>query len=95
MDWSLTGIDLLKRLLAFDYTKRITVDEALQSEYFSVVKEEEVEIVHDGLVERFECKNSMKTIRGTKCVLIILLIFVCRTHRQRNPCPQRRFENRV
>lgn len=60
-----SGLELLKRLLTFDVKKRITVDQSLDHEYFSEVRDKDHERFHKPVHFQFEnVQLNAKTLRG-------------------------------
>jgi len=58
------GLDLLSKLLVFDYRKRLTAEQALDHKYFTDVRDPEAERRHKQETFAFEDKDiSMKTLR--------------------------------
>jgi len=61
---SAAGLDLLSKLLVFDYRERLTAEEALKHEYFNDVRDVDAEIRHESVKYNFEdVKVNMKTLR--------------------------------
>lgn len=58
------GLDLITNLLAFDYRKRYTAEEALQHPYFNDVRDADAEIRHASVIYDFEDVSvDMQTLR--------------------------------
>lgn len=58
------GLDLLQKLLDFDYRKRLTSEQALQHPYFNDVRDQDAELRHEVVKYDFEdVKVDMQTLR--------------------------------